>query len=425
MASNDPPNQSVPGGDSPSALHGSKFCNGELEVLYHCLLDGRSSAGVALFWDPVFVELLFVTRWRNIRLRLTPSKYATLSSFGPLPVGMALRRCSGDNANGSGSASTILGKSFGPDASTSSSGGVVPRSQLLSAVAALDRGGSDVSRDLNDRAFCSLLRCRLGDAIEAFLWCDDEIWNDFTRPALIASAPFGFGWLAALTQRRCQLSNSAWSKQEHSMACTTALSNASVALEALADRLGEAESFGARSTQASTSEDLTALDACAFGHLAVLFSIPCEVASSLHDLISRYPKLIQFCDRMQVRLNAWPDTRSFLVAVPPNQRLPGAAMTVDSPTTPALLGTVASRKETPWWEELGWSWSGPRQRPKPKARRRAPPLVYPFAFCVLAVTSATSVMVVRSGGCRQFANACVVALRSSGAALLDRARKSP
>ena len=229
-----------------------------LEVLHH---SARGPRGPTVL-DPVLAEVLFVTRWRRLLVRLEPSPYPVVAAVGPLPAAR------------SGAAP---------------SGGPARRGELLAAVAALDPRGYGRPPSPQCEALRGLLRFRVGEAITALLFGDEGIWEDYTRPTLADSAPGGFGWALARGERRRQ--GLGVPPRELADRRQAALLGLPDALEVLAERLGVADSFGAAMAEvAAPSEaalELTALDACAYGHLAVLYSIPCEAGSNLRELLAR------------------------------------------------------------------------------------------------------------------------------------------
>mmetsp|Transcript_26693 Transcript_26693/g.68386 ORF Transcript_26693/g.68386 Transcript_26693/m.68386 type:complete len:397 (-) Transcript_26693:146-1336(-) len=341
--------------------------------------------------DPVFAELLFVTRWRHISVNLLPSPYPSAPAFGPLPVAL----------------------SGGPK-------GPILRDRLLEAVAALDVDGYGMKCSEADEAFCALLRQRVGEALKALLFGDFGIWDECTRPTLARSAPLGFGWHVAWKERRRQLCDGLGSSllKDRQAAAVLALEGS---LSALAERLADADCFGCVRGSGAV-DSLTALDACAYGHLAVLYSIPCQPGSQLHQLLSRFSSLVHFCDRVELWLGGvWPDSRSFMAAVASKERMPGAAAASfsqesrffndpKSPSTavaaaPAAAGAnsiatsshMVDARWPVWWELWGWSlgW-GRRRKALPKVRKNSPPEWYPLAF---GAASAATVFVACIFGC--------------------------
>lgn len=304
--------------------------------------------------DPIFAELLFVARWRKLPVQFTASSYPQLSAVGPLPAGISRR-------------------------------GVIPRRELLAEVAARDIEGYGKALPPSDEAFCRLLRDRIGEALPALLF-GEIAWEDYTRPTLVRSAPSGWGWLAALGERR------AWASQSIKDQRDAAILGLETALEALADRLGGADFFREAGATADAPPGLTSLDACAYGYLSVLFSIPCERGSWLQRLLARFPALAHFCDRADLLLGGvWPDPRSFLAGLESDARLPGTAGSrvansrpSPSPDPEGVAAPGAPRKicRPEWWELWGWSWGG-KQRPAPiKVRRVEPPTWHLAAFQV-------------------------------------------
>lgn len=313
--------------------------------------------------DPVLAELYFVSRWRKLPLRVLSSHYPTAAVVGPLPASI-------DGALGV----------------------FVPRHALLASLAAFDQEGYGQQLNADDVAFCSFIRARLGEALNALLWTDDGVWDDYTRKTLVKSSPYGFGWSVAWAERRrrlagVQATGFADGNKE------AALLGLPTALEALAQRLDGADTFGEKDPSGiSERRAITRLDACAFGHLSVLYSIPCEENSNLHVLLARFPTLSAFCDRMEARLRSWPDSRSFLAAVPPQRRLPGVQGSIvgggAADAAQSVGNSHTTRRIPAWWELWGWS-RGSGKPAKSKAHQQTPAAWHAIVFGFLTVASAT------------------------------------
>merc|ERR1719469_713058 len=172
------------------------------------------------------------------------------------------------------------------------------------------------------------------------------------------------GWSAALGERRRAAGGlpSALLKDRRD----ADILGLEAALETLADRLGGADFFGVADAQVTDMKAaLTALDACAYGHLAVLFSIPCEKGSWLQRITARFSALAHFCDRAELLLggDVWPDCRSFLAGSDASKRIPGTAAgsrfmgaphsSPSSPSGPqsaANTGVWDEKHRAEWWE---------------------------------------------------------------------------
>jgi len=249
--------------------------------------------------DPVLAELLFIRSWRQVDLRLIPSNYPHMRATGELPA------C------------------FSPD-------GLVRRPQLLQKLRhwtgccfsstttdSLARAEHAEGRTapVTDAAWRCFLEQRVGVPLQVLLWCDEAVYAKHTHPALLGTTPRGFGSYLAWSLRRT------WRQKLRS--CVSVVGNAGLpaiveeldkSLTMLEERLGNAESFG--------DEQITCLDACAYGQLSVLYSINCKQGSPLHNLLLQHRSLANFCARMELRLGAWPERRTFLAALEPEDRLP-------------------------------------------------------------------------------------------------------
>lgn len=356
--------------------------------------------------DPVQAELLFVARWRQLPLRFLPSRYPSFSALGPLPAAVSGLRANGVN------------------------GPIVPRDQLLGEIAALDSKGYGKALTLADEAFCSLLQQRIGKGLPTLLFNDPGVWEDYTKPTLRCSAPFGWGLTVAWSEK--------WSHTEAKDQHNASVLGIESALEALSERLGHADCFGADTSAPGAEGDaLNRLDACAYAHLAVLFSIPCQKDSWLHKLFLRFPTLVQFCDRLETRFDGgvWPDHYSFLAGVEPSLRLPAAkaaaaekrhrqstagllrtgsrnglrrgssgvnteredaegAEARQGGVGPEVLHPSAGTRPLEWWEFWGWSWSpGKRLQPADlKMRKVDPPPWHWPAFLAMSSLTLLSAM---------------------------------
>jgi len=251
--------------------------------------------------DPVLAELLFIRRWKHVDLRLIPSNYPHLRATGELPA------C------------------FSPD-------GLVRRPQLLkkfchwtgccfssTTTDSLARAEHAEGRTapVTDAAWRCFLEQRVGVPLQVLLWCDEAVYAKHTRPALLGTTPRGLGWYLAWSLRR--------TCRQKLQTCLSVFGDAGLpamvaeldeSLTVLEERLGSAESFG------DEVHKLTSLDACAYGQLSVLYSINCKQGSPLHNLLLQHRSLANFCARMELRLGAWPERRTFLAALEPEDRLP-------------------------------------------------------------------------------------------------------
>jgi len=346
--------------------------NGGIEVLHFRSVGPHGETCL----DPVLAELLFIARWRGLRLRLLPSSWPSSAVCGSLPAG--------------------LGAAF--------SGGRVRRAELLDAARSFICGNGDGEAALSctDEAFCSLLRRTVGQAISGILYGDVGVWEDYTRPTLVRSAPIGCGWAIALAERRkrqCAEQPGRWH---------AALLELEGALGALADRLGSAETFGSTGMP-GPPQAITALDACAYGHLSVLYSVPYEQGSRLHKVLTRFPSLPHLLDRLERRFRAWPDPRSFLVSLSTEERLPGAATELLL-QTPSARTVQAEAEPLMWWEAWGWSWrgyawggsrGGRAKRPPPvRVREYEPPGWQAAAFGLAAAASVIAAVLLGCGPVR-------------------------
>mmetsp|Transcript_60558 Transcript_60558/g.170636 ORF Transcript_60558/g.170636 Transcript_60558/m.170636 type:complete len:386 (-) Transcript_60558:122-1279(-) len=334
---------SAAGGPSGPATAVQRGPGDSISVVYHRAMGPLGETVL----DPVFAEVLFVTRWRQLPARLVPSAYPVAAALGALPAG--------------------IGR------------GMIHRSELLESIAAL--GSSQHSKGLtpSDEAFCGMLSHSIGKAIRALLFGDIGVWEDYTRPTLVQSAPLGWGWAVAWREWRRQQCGPPHPASLAGPQTATFLGLRDV-LKALVERLGEADSFGA-----AVGEEVTALDARAYAHLAVLYSIPCERDSNLHALLASFPTLAHFCDRMDMRFGGiWPDARSFLAACPLEARTPAAVALLQRKAEGAGAGQAAAGRQE-WWELWGWSRGSRGHWAEPHTPR--PPFWQVYAFSVAAVVS--------------------------------------
>lgn len=292
--------------------------------------------------DPLVVELLFLARWRQVPVRLFPCKYSTTKNFGTLP--------------------TLVSRSIG----------VVRRDEALATMSRL----ANVEDSPTEKAFTSLVRCRLGNVIEAVLWNDVGVYEDYTFPALVRSMVLG--WFVAWREKR-------WRAAMPPHSVHAALLDLRSTLAALAEHLGQADSFRLASQRSNATEignvdDLSGLDATAFAHLAVLYSIPCEFNSYLHKVLSEFPSLADYCDRMQERLAVWPGK-----SIPPNFL---GALIGDKPQLSKVSGGPTADDAVPtltWWQM--WGWSEDHIEPHAVQARPQPPAWYACAFGSTALMS--------------------------------------
>mmetsp|Transcript_83856 Transcript_83856/g.233981 ORF Transcript_83856/g.233981 Transcript_83856/m.233981 type:complete len:381 (+) Transcript_83856:54-1196(+) len=327
-----------------------------LDVLYFKTLGPRGETVL----DPVLAELLFVAKKEHLQLRLTPCAYPRMSGVGPLPV--------------------AVGGALG----------FVRRSQLHGALAALV---GDEKQSADDAAFCSMLVHCVGGAISSILWNDEGMYEDFTRPLILRSAPLGFGWLIAWAEkRRLRVAASGFAVGAAPAAQTVVLMRLEAALSALAERLGSQDVFAAPCGDGDGEDPGTVLDARAYAHLAVLYSIPCERGSPLHQLLRRFPTLSQFCDRTEMQLNAWPDARTFLAALGLDERTPAAAEALGRAAGAAVPAAMKMPRPLAWWELWGWSWGSRRTAFEPRAQRHDPPQWSVPIFASVALVSVALAM---------------------------------
>lgn len=306
---------------------------------YDVLSYGATGPDGITVLDPVQAELLFLARLRPGQLNFRHFGYPALASFGPLPVG--------------------VGSAFG---------GVKRRSQILGELHSL----LGIPCAQEDVAYLSLLEESVGGAIIALLYSEEGAYSTYTRRILECSAPLGFGWAVAWKERARHKVNEATLLGLHGT------------LHALATRL-EGDSFGVSRGEAARVEKLTRLDARAFAYLSVLFSIPCDPASHLRNLIGEFPALALFCDRMDALLEVWPDRRTFLAGVAKEARLPEAA---------AFCGEAPTQE--PWWVWWGWSWGD--WKPPERRVRKQPPSWSLSTFVVAGLGSISIAMYKGWGG---------------------------
>jgi len=304
--------------------------------------------------DPVHAELRFLSKWRpHLRLKFEGSSYPTIAALGQLPAAL------------------------------SADHGVVARKDLRELLATVDPQGYGASLASDDEAFLHLLD-RIGILIAALLYQDASIWEMHTRPTLLSSAPPGFGTVTALMERQRQRQRlqeatacGLPSAQIHSSSMILELRTA---LEALSERLGD-QSFGKGSDKQSGSDredrhGFSRLDARAYAHLVVLFSIPCDPGSCLQRLLCDFPSLSRFVGLVEERLpGTWPDYSTFMLALPPEDRPPPPPQSQGS----VLVGPVEKRRPE-WWELWGWSWGGRKRPVQFGGPGKAPPAIYAICF---------------------------------------------
>lgn len=235
-------------------------------------------------------------------------------------------------------------------------GGVQPvrRADLLRRLIEATRDVDLLPASVQDAGFCSLLRLRIGGAIDALLYGDDGVWEDYTRPAIVRAAPLGLGLAAAAAERRRHLAGAGAGRH------AAALLELPGSLEALAHRLGGHATFGAGGCEEEAlaeGQDLniSALDACAYAHLSVLFSIACEPGSRLQQLLASHKTLVHLCDRLELALGAWPDPQSFLAAIESRDRLPAAAATAESKATAQGWAGGKLQRRVPSWHAMAFA----------------------------------------------------------------------
>jgi len=353
----------------PSPVRPRKY-----EVLYFQTFGSRGETVL----DPVVAELLVHVKVLKLKIRLTPSRHPVSRRFGLLPVLVAT---AGSKSRGSEAAETIsrdnliatVAKRAGDnaameDVSPGMHGEVWATVQLQSAME-------------DDEAYCSLLRRVIGRAVQYLLWHDIGIYEDYTRPVVRASVPYGLGVFSAWLDRQLHCSGSGALREGEQ-----AFMQLPAALESLSARLGEADFF-----TKTANAPLSPLDACAFGHLSVLFSIPCEPGSRLYVLLNRFNNLAGLCKRVQALHNVWPSVWTFLLALPEEDRPSGLPLA-------ASAGLACGEDESDdrrerqrqsdfrWWQYWGWS-SSPR-RPLVQRNEAVAPLWMMMAFGVAAVVPA-------------------------------------
>lgn len=348
---------------------GSPGLGGKIRVVH---FRARGPLGDTVL-DPVFAELLFVARWRGMPLELVPTGYPSTRALGQLPV----------------SVGGVLAE-----------GRIVQRPDLLKTLSTHDGASYGSPLSIDDEAFRGLLRNRVGMAITALLFGATQIWEEYTKPTLLRSAPTALALVETWCERRRQ--RCGLSERESADVWSVAQRELIVALEALAARLGSADCFGESDSNDNVSrgrtgnlERLNALDACAYGYLSVLFSIPCAPDSGLREVCARFPTLGQFLDRLELRFGGvWPERQSFLAALDPTARLPAAMTAVTSAGSVASSGAKQRHSERgpsaarAWWQVWGWSTpGGGGEPPEPRVRSQAPPPWHATAFGIAAVIS--------------------------------------
>lgn len=297
--------------------------------------------------DPTTAELLFVAKWRqmherfgfekvNYHIQFEISNWPYVAALGSLPAAFGGPLSKG-GAHHSGQAARC--------------------DDLLRRVVEATRDVELLPESVQDAGFCSLLRLRIGRAIDALLYGDDGVWEDYTRPAIVRSAPLGLGLAVANSERRRRSANESIAASRKA-----ALIELPGSLEALAHHLGDHETFGSvaeslADNSAGSSLHISALDACAYAHLSVLFSIACEPGSRLQQLLASHKTLVHLCDRLELAVSAWPDARSFLAAIELQDRLQATVAASDSKTN-AVASTWNGGKlqrRVPFWHTMAFT----------------------------------------------------------------------
>ncbi|CAE7666116.1 Acadl [Symbiodinium sp. CCMP2456] len=306
--------------------------------------------------DPVHAELRFLSKWRpHLPLKFEGSSYPTIAALGQLPAAL------------------------------SATHGVVARKDLRQLLAKVDPQGYGAALAADDEAFLHLLD-RIEILIAALLYQDASIWETHTRPTLLSSAPPGFGTVTALTERRRQKQRLQEAMASRGLPAGAQIQSSLMilelrtALEALSERLGD-QSFGKGGDKQAGSDredrhGFSRLDARAYAHLVVLFSIPCDPGSCLQRLLCDFPSLSRFVGLVEERLpGTWPDYSTFMLALPPEDRPPPPPQSQGS----VLVGPVEKRRPE-WWELWGWSWGGRKRPVQFGGPGKAPPAIYAICF---------------------------------------------
>ncbi|CAJ1422863.1 unnamed protein product [Effrenium voratum] len=292
-------------------------------------LHAQSQCGATLL-DPVHAELRFLSKWRpHLPLQFDGSRYPTIAALGPLPAACT---------------HTVVG-----------------RKELLPALALLDPEvyGAPLSPD--DES-CRCLLDRIGLLTSSLLYEDPGVWETYTCPTLMRSAPRGFGWATAFAERRRQLQQLREEQFFHEpLSSVAVLVELRSVLEALSDHLGDG-SFDAGAEQ-----------------LVVLLSIPCDPGSSLQRLLTDFPAVSRYVGCIEERLpGTWPDYSSFMLALSPDERPPPPPMSAGTKT---VQHPGQARRE--WWEVWGWSWGGRNQPVAFGGPGKSPAAFYAIGFGIV------------------------------------------
>ncbi|CAK8988282.1 unnamed protein product [Durusdinium trenchii] len=196
------------------------------------------------------------------------------------------------------------------------------------------------------------------------------VWETYTRPTLLRSAPPGFGWATAFAEQRRQAKQLQEEQFFHEpWSGASVLCELRSILEALSDRLGDG----------SLEPELSSADARAYAQLAVLLSIPCH-GSGLEKVLADFPALPRYVSCIEERLpGTWPDYSSFLQALPLEERPPPPPKSTFQHTTVFDEREVAEEQRR-WFEIWGWSWGGRRQPVQFAGAGKSPPALYAIAF---------------------------------------------
>lgn len=315
---------------SASSSRPRKYDNAEILYQRAVSLDGETVL------DPLVAEIAFLVKWQRLPLQLRPCTLFETAAHHDLPVGMGMV----------------------------SDEEVLRRDRLLAEI-------SPPAQD-SDQSFMALVSHRIGRVVASLLWGQSFAFKEYAKPAVIRAVPAFAGHVLLWCERRRQLMRFESFDDEQST-----LLDLARALEVLQCRLGDGPTFGANGS-------ICRLDARVFGYLSVLYSIPCESGSKLHNALTKHVALAHFLDRIELQFGAWPgDECSFLRALGPGERLPLVA-------GPAKRWQSIRKREA-WWQYWGWgaskkSWnSSPQRRNGPRSTQ--PPVWQTIGFAVLAIGS--------------------------------------